>query len=175
MPLFSFSFEKFFLFKTPWSKQAPGCSHSSAWLSPENPAADPVPQPGFSCPGPGAGPRDLIVLKQSSYRQIFQCPLSLVSVLHICWNTVVCLLCSSDQLGVSLVLRGSGLCFHLSHHHLLGLLFGGCFPPAGYLRVSESPTSCFLFCRCGQVVLELVLLCVKGFVAFLFSCSVVCS
>ena len=29
---FLFLFEKFFLFKTPWSKQAPGLSHSSAWL-----------------------------------------------------------------------------------------------------------------------------------------------
>ena len=74
---------------------------------------------GFNCPGPHAGPRDLIVLKHSSYRQIFQCPLQcLVSNLHICWNTVGCSLCSSDQLGVSLVLRGRGLCSHLSHHHL---------------------------------------------------------
>ena len=77
-----------------------------------------MPQPGFSCPGPCAGPRDLIVLKHSSYRQIFQCPLSLVSDLHICWNTVGCSLCSSDQLGISLALRGSGLCSHLSHRHL---------------------------------------------------------
>ena len=61
------------------------------------------PGPGFSRPGPRTGPRDLIVLKHSSYRQIFQCPLSLVSDLHICWNTVGCSLCSSDQLGVSLV------------------------------------------------------------------------
>ena len=49
MPLFSlFLFEKFFLFKPPWSKQAPGLSHSQAWLSPKNPAADTVPQPGVS-------------------------------------------------------------------------------------------------------------------------------
>ena len=73
---------------------------------------------GFSCPGPHAGPRDLIVLKHSSYCQIFQCPLSLVSDLHICWNTVGCSLCSSDQLGVSLVRRGSGLHSHLSCRHL---------------------------------------------------------
>ena len=132
-----------------WSKQAPDLSHSPARLSPKNPAADPAsPAEGFSLPGP----RDLIVLKHSSYHVIFQCPLQFsVSNLHICWNTVVCLLCSSDQLGVSLVLRGSGLCFHLSHHHLLGLLFGGCFPPAGYLRVSLSPTSCFMMCSCGTV------------------------
>ena len=76
------------------------------------------PGQGFSRPGPCTGPRDLIVLKHSSYRQIFQCPLSLVSSLHICWNTVGCSLCSSDQLGVSLVLRGSGFCSHLSHCHL---------------------------------------------------------
>ena len=73
---------------------------------------------GFSCPSPRAGPRDLVVLKQSSYHLIFQCPLSLVSDLHICWNTVGCSLCSSDQLGVSLVPRGHGPCSHLSCHHL---------------------------------------------------------
>ena len=73
---------------------------------------------GFRCFGPHAGPGDLIVLKHSSYRQIFQCPLSLVSDLHICWNAIGCSLCSSDQLGVSLVLRGSGLPFHLSRRHL---------------------------------------------------------
>ena len=73
---------------------------------------------GFSLPGPRTGPGDLIVLKHSSYRQIFQCPLSLVSDLRICWNTVGCSLCSSDQLGISLVLRGSGLHSHLSCRHL---------------------------------------------------------
>ena len=78
---------------------------------------------GFSRPGPCTGPRDLIVLKHSSYHQIFQCPLSLVSDFHICWNTVGCSLCSSDQLGVSPVLRGSGLCFHLSHCHLCPPMF----------------------------------------------------
>ena len=73
---------------------------------------------GFSRPGPHAGPGDLIVLKHSSYHQIFHCPLALVSDLHICWNTVGCSLCSSDQLGFSLVLRGSGLRSHLSRRHL---------------------------------------------------------
>ena len=51
MPLFSlFLFEKLFLFKPPWSKQAPGYSHSPAWLSPENPAADPAPGQGLELP-----------------------------------------------------------------------------------------------------------------------------
>ena len=118
VPLFSLLFEKFFLFKPPWSKRAPGCSHSPAWLSPTNPAADPA-------SGRHAGPGDLIVLKHSSYPLIFRCPLSLVSDLHICWNTVGCSLCSSDQLVISLVLRGSGLCSHLSHRHLSPLTF--CF------------------------------------------------
>ena len=56
---------------------------------------------------------------------------------------------------------------------VVGSFFGGSFPPAGYLRVSVSPTSCFVLCRCGQVVLDLVLPCVQGFEAFLlllFSC-----
>ena len=77
-----------------------------------------APARGFSHPGPHAGPRDLIVLKHSSYSLILQCPISLVSDLHICWITVGCLLCSSYQLGVSLLLRGSGLCSHLSLRHL---------------------------------------------------------
>ena len=89
-------------------------SHSSAWLSPKNPAADPVPRPGLQPPWSLHRSWDLIVLKHSSYHQIFQCPLSLVSDLHICWNTVGCSLCSSDQLGISLVLRGSALCSHIS-------------------------------------------------------------
>ena len=76
---------------------------------------------GFSRPVPRAGPRDLIVLKHSSYRLIFQCPLSLVCDLHMCWNTVGCSLCSSDQLGISLALRGSGLHSHLSRRHLLSI------------------------------------------------------
>ena len=74
---------------------------------------------GFSRPGPRVGLGDLIVLNHSSYHQIFQFPLSLVSDLHICWNTVGCSLCSSDQLSISLVLRGSGLRSHLSCRHLL--------------------------------------------------------
>ena len=48
--LFLFLFEKFFLFKPPWSKEAPGCSHSSAWLSPKNPAVAPAPGPGLQPP-----------------------------------------------------------------------------------------------------------------------------
>ena len=48
---------------------------------------------------------------------------------------------------------------------LVGSFFGGSFPPAVYLRISVSPTSCFLLRRCGQVVLELVLPFVKGFEA----------
>ena len=75
---------------------------------------------GFSHPGSRAHPRDLIVLKHSSYCLIFQCPPQfLVSDLHICWNTIGCSLCSSDQLGVSLVRWGSGLCSHLSCRHLV--------------------------------------------------------
>ena len=54
----------------------------------------------------------------SSCGLIFQYPLSLVSDLHISWNTVGCSLCSSDQLGISLALRGSGLRSHLCCHHL---------------------------------------------------------
>ena len=77
----------------------------------------------FIRPGPCAVLRDLIVLKHSSYHLIFQCPLSLVSNLHICWNTVGCLLFSSDQLGISLALRGSGLLSHLSRRHLPRIFF----------------------------------------------------
>ena len=65
------------------------------------------------------------------------------------------------------------LCVCLWFLVVFGSFFGGCFPPAGYLRVILSPSSCFLLCRCGKVVLELVLLCVQGFEAFLlllFSC-----
>ena len=51
VPLFSLVlFEKFFLFKPPWSKQAPGCSYSPAWLSPKSPAGDPAPRPGLQLP-----------------------------------------------------------------------------------------------------------------------------
>ena len=115
--IFSFSFREIPPIQAPWSKQAPGLSHSPAWLSPKKLAA--ALAGGFSQPGPCAGPRDLIVLKHSSYCLNFQCPLQfLVSDLHICWNTVCCLLCSSDQLGVSLVPRGSVVCSHLSRRHL---------------------------------------------------------
>ena len=57
---------------------------------------------GFSCPGPPAHPRDLIVLKHFPYCLIFQCPLQcLVSNLHVCWKTIGCSLCSlEDQLGI---------------------------------------------------------------------------
>ena len=63
---------------------------------------------GCSHLGPCAGSRNLIVLKHSPYRLIFQCPLHfLVSYLHICWGTVGCSLCSSeDQLGISPMCRG---------------------------------------------------------------------
>ena len=50
---------------------------------------------------------------------------------------------------------------------VVGSFLGGSFPPADFLRVSLFPTSCFLLCRCGQVVLELVLPCLQGFEAFL--------
>ena len=96
-------------------------AHSAAWPSLRTPAAAPAPglaplQPLYrAVPGPG----DLIVLEHSSYRQIFQCPLSLVSNLRICWSTVGCSLCSSDQLGISLALRGSEFCSHLCCRHLL--------------------------------------------------------
>ena len=115
VPLFSFSFWEILPFQAPlvqtstWlltqlslALSQESCSRPCAWAG------------GFS----RAGPRDLIVLKHSSYHHIFQCPLSLVSDLHRCWNTVGCSLCSSDQLGVSLVLRGSGLRSHLSRCHL---------------------------------------------------------
>ena len=60
VPVFSlFLFEKFFLFKPPWSKQAPGLSYSATWLSPKNPVADPAPGPGLQppwSPGRSQGP-----------------------------------------------------------------------------------------------------------------------
>ena len=93
-------------------------TQSSLPLSQESCSRPCTPAGGFSLPSPRAGPRDHIVLKHSSYRQIFQCPLSLVSDLHICRNTVGCSLCSSDPLGISLALRGSGLCSHLCCRHL---------------------------------------------------------
>ena len=59
---------------------------------------------------------DLLVLKHSSYHLIFQCSVQfLVSNLHICWNTIGCSLCSSDQLGLSLVPRGKSVSYtHLT-------------------------------------------------------------
>ena len=135
MPLF------FFFLRNSSYSSPPGpnnhlASHSSAWPSPKTPAV--APAPGLVLLPPlyrtGPGPGDLIVLKHSSYRQIFQCPLSLVSDLHICWKTVGYLLCSSDQLGISLALRGSGLRSHLCCHHLLKssnlyILIPAAFPP----------------------------------------------
>ena len=122
MPLFSlFLFEKFFLFKTP-SPHKHLDSHTvqpSLILSQESCSRPCTWARGFSCPGLRTGPRGLIVLKHSSYRLSFQCRLQfLFSDVHICWNTIGCSLCSSDQLGVSLVLRGSGLSSHLSRRHL---------------------------------------------------------
>ena len=118
-----FSFQEIPPIQAPLSKQAPGLSQPSLALSHESCSRHCSPAGGFSRPGPCSGPRDLIVLKHSSYHLIFQCPLqSLVSDLWICWNTVGCLLCSSDQLGVSLVPRGSGLLSHLSCCHLLILI-----------------------------------------------------
>ena len=43
---FLFLFEKFFLFKPPGPNKHLA-AHSSAWLSPKNPAADPAPGPGL--------------------------------------------------------------------------------------------------------------------------------
>ena len=113
---FLFLFEKFFLFKPPNKYLAAHTAQPGSL--PRILQQTLCPGWGFSRPGPCAGSWDLIVLKHSSYHQIFQCLLSLVSDLHICWNTVGCLLCSSDQLDISLVLRGSGLCSHLSRRHL---------------------------------------------------------
>ena len=68
-------------------------------------------------------PPEVLLLRVPLLPIFIYLPLSLVSDLHICWNTVGCLPCSSDQLGVSLALRGSGLCFHLSHCHLCPPMF----------------------------------------------------
>ena len=117
--IFSFSFREIPPIQAPLVQTSTWLlTQPSLALSQESCSRPCTPAVGFSCPGPRTGPRDLIVLKHSFYRLIFQCPLSLVSDLHICWNTVGCSLCSSDQLAVSLVLRGSGLCSHLSRHHL---------------------------------------------------------
>ena len=120
VPLFSlFLFQKFFLFKSLVQTSTWPLTQPSLALSQESCSRPCALAGGFSHPGPRAGPRDLIVLKHSSYHLIFQCPLqSLVSNLYICWNTIGCSLCSSDQLGVSLVPRGSGLRSHLSPLHL---------------------------------------------------------
>ena len=63
---------------------------------------------GCSCPGPHAGPRDLIVLKPSPYHLFFQCRLYfLVSYLHKRWAAFGCSLCSSvEWVGVSPRCRG---------------------------------------------------------------------
>ena len=45
--IFSFSFREILPIQAPCSKQALGLSHSPAWLSPKNPAADPVPRCGL--------------------------------------------------------------------------------------------------------------------------------
>ena len=120
---FLFLFEKFFLFKPPGPNKHLAAHTAQPGFLPRILQQTLHLGGGFRRPGPRAGPRDLFVLKHSSYCQIFQCPLSLVSDLHICQNTVGCSLCSSDQLGVSLVLRGSGLCSHLSHRHLPNRFF----------------------------------------------------
>ena len=101
----------------PLSKQAPGILHSSAWVSLKNLAADPVAWAwGYRRPGPQASdvlvpalvPENLLSLSIFFHYLTFQCPLQfLVSDLHICWNTIGCSLCSSeDQLGVSPVPKG---------------------------------------------------------------------
>ena len=124
MPLFSlFLFEKFFLFKPPAPNKHLASHTAQPGFLPRILQQTLYPGVGFSHSCPCASPRDLIVLKHSPYCLIFQCPLSLVSDLHMCWNTVGCSLCSSDQLGISLVLWGSGLCSHLSHRHLPSINF----------------------------------------------------
>ena len=113
---------------------------------------------GFSRPPPLVGPGDLIVLKHSSYHLIFRCPLSLVSDLHICWNTVGCSLCSSDQLGISLVLRGSGLLSHLSCCHLLSESLIAFFTlPFSPLIQSPPPSNHRTCCPCPWVLFPFLL------------------
>ena len=118
VPLFSFSFWEVLPIQAPLVQ-------TSIWLLTGQPGSLPrilqqplCPDWAFSHPGRSASPGDLIVLKHSSYSQIFHCPLPLAPDLHICWNTVGCSLCSSDQLRISLALRGSGLRSHLSCCHL---------------------------------------------------------
>ena len=91
MPLFSlFLFEKFLLFEPPWSKQAPGLSHSPAWLSPKNPAADSVPWPGALAtlvpalvPGTLLSLNTLLTLPDLSMSSIFGLQSSYM--LYYCW------------------------------------------------------------------------------------------
>ena len=62
----------------------------------------------------------------------------------------------------------------------MSLVFGSCwdflwwFFPTSWLSEGQSvPHSCFLLCRCGQVILELVFLyvqCFEAFLLLLFSC-----
>ena len=119
MPLFSFSFREILPIQAPLVQTSTRpLTQPSLALSQESCSRPCTLARGFSSPGPRAGPRELIVLMHSSYSLIFQCPLSLVSDFRICWNTIGCSLCSSDQLGVSQVRRESGLCSHLSHCHL---------------------------------------------------------
>ena len=128
MPLFSlFLFEKFLLFKPPVPNKHLASHTAQPGSLPRILQQTLPPAGGFCHPVSCASPRDLIVLKHSSYCLIFQCPLSLASDLSLCWNTIGCLLCSSDQLGVSLVLRGSGLCSHLSHCHLPESVFSNLY------------------------------------------------
>ena len=78
-------------------------------LSPRSPAADPAGVGlGLQLPLSHAGPRDLFVLKHSSYLLFSQCPLYfLVSYLHKHWAALGCSLCSSvDWVGVSPRCRG---------------------------------------------------------------------
>ena len=118
VPLFSFPFWEVLPIQAPLVQTSTWLlTQPSLALSQES-CSRPCAGAGLQSPSPARGPGDLIVLEHSSYRLIFRCPLSLVSDLQICWNTVGCSLCSSDQLGISLVLRGSGLCSHLSRRHL---------------------------------------------------------
>ena len=85
-------------------------------LSPRSP----TPGLGLQLPWSPGLSQGLFVLKQSPYCLFFQCPLYLlVSYLHQRWGTVSCSLCSS-VIGQVFHPRagGSGLCSHLSGHHL---------------------------------------------------------
>ena len=63
--------------------------------------------------------------------------------------------------------RGRNIGVFLWFLVIVGSFSGGSFPAAGYLKVSLSPNYCFLLCMGEKVVLQLVLLCVQGFEAFL--------